>query len=117
MTSKLTLDKTGRVMIPKLLRQELHLGPGDTLRLDSKGEQIILRPLRLKAFLKKEKGVWVYQGGPAVTSVTALIDREREKRLRELVARPRSQPPPSRCRQLRRNPPALYTHWPKCVQA
>ena len=85
MTSKLTLDKAGRVMIPKPLRQELHLGPGDTLGLESKGEQIILRPLRLKALLKKEKGVWVYQGGPTETSVTALIDREREKRLRELM--------------------------------
>ncbi|MGA2878498.1 MAG: AbrB/MazE/SpoVT family DNA-binding domain-containing protein [Bryobacteraceae bacterium] len=53
MTTKLTLDKAGRVMIPKTLRQELHLGPGDTLQLDSKGEQITLRPMRPKALLKR----------------------------------------------------------------
>ena len=54
MTTKLTVDKAGRVMIPKPLRQELHLDPGDTLQLDSEGEQITLRPMRPKALLKKE---------------------------------------------------------------
>jgi AbrB family looped-hinge helix DNA binding protein len=83
MTSKLTLDKAGRVLIPKPLRQELRLGPGDTLQLESEGEQITLRPMRAKALLKKERGVWVYQGESTETSITALIDREREKRLRE----------------------------------
>jgi len=85
MTTKLTLDKAGRVMIPKPLRQELRLGPGDTLQLDSVGEQITLRPLRPKALLKKERGVWVYQGEPTGASVIDVIDRDREKRLRELI--------------------------------
>jgi AbrB family looped-hinge helix DNA binding protein len=85
MTTKLTLDKAGRVLIPKPLRQELHLGPGDILQLESEGEEITLRPARPKALLKKERGVWVYQGEPTESSVSALIDREREKRLRELT--------------------------------
>jgi AbrB family looped-hinge helix DNA binding protein len=83
MTSKLTLDKAGRVMIPKPLRQQLRLGPGDALQLESEGEQITLRPIRPKALLKKERGVWVYQGEQTETSITALIDREREKRVRD----------------------------------
>ena len=85
MTTKITLDKAGRVMIPKTLRKELHLGSGDTLQLESEGDQITLRPLRPKALVKKERGVWVYQGEPAEASVTELIDREREKRLRALM--------------------------------
>lgn len=85
MTAKLTLDKAGRVMIPKSLRQDLHLGAGDTLQLESEGEQITLRPTRPKALLKKERGVWVYQGEPTEATVTVVIDREREKRLRELT--------------------------------
>lgn len=80
--TKLTLDSAGRVMIPKPLRQELHLGPGDTLQLEGEGEQIMLRPVRPKALLKKERGVWVYQGEPTEVSVTDVIDRERQKRLR-----------------------------------
>ena len=85
MTTKLSLDKAGRVVIPKALRQELRLGPGDTLQLESQGDQITLRPLRPEALLKKEHGVWVYQGEPAHVSIPDLIDREREKRLRELL--------------------------------
>lgn len=85
MTAKLTLDKAGRVMIPKNLRKELRLGPGDTLELENEGEQITLRPARAKALLKKERGVWVYQGEATSSDVVAVIDREREKRARELT--------------------------------
>jgi AbrB family looped-hinge helix DNA binding protein len=86
MTTKLILDRAGRVLIPKALRQEWRLGPGDTLQLDTQGEDIItLRPVRPAALLKKEHGVWVYQGGATSAPISALIDREREKRLRELM--------------------------------
>jgi AbrB family looped-hinge helix DNA binding protein len=85
MTTKITLDRAGRVLIPKSLREELHLDPGDTLQLESEGEEIMLRPVRPKALLKKEHGVWVYQGGPTDTSIPDLIDREREQRSREVL--------------------------------
>ena len=85
MTTKLTLDGAGRVLIPKSLRQELHLSPGDALQLDSEDEQITLRPVCAKALLKKEKGVWVYQGELTQASIPDMIDREREKRSRELL--------------------------------
>ena len=85
MTTMITLDRAGRVVIPKTLRKELHLGPGDTLKLESEGDQITLRPVRPQALLKKEQGVWVYQGEPTHTSIPALIDRERERRSRELL--------------------------------
>ena len=83
MTTKLTLDQAGRVLIPKNLRQELRLAPGDTLELESEGDEITLRPVRPKALLKKEHGIWVYQGEPSDASITDLIDRSRESRIRE----------------------------------
>jgi AbrB family looped-hinge helix DNA binding protein len=82
MTDKLTLDKAGRVVLPKPLRDRLQLAPGDTLHLESEGERITLRPVRQNVMLKKELGVWVYQGEPADTSIVDLIDRERENHLR-----------------------------------
>ncbi len=85
MTTRITLDKAGRVVIPKPLREELHLAAGDPLQLESEGERITLRPIRPQAMLKKEYGVWVYQGEPTDASIIDLIDREREKRLRELL--------------------------------
>jgi hypothetical protein len=47
-------------------------------------DQITLRPLCPEALLKKECGVWVYQGEATDVSIPDLIDGEREKRLREL---------------------------------
>jgi hypothetical protein len=45
-----------------------------------------LRPVRPKAMLKKEHGVWVYQGETTNVSITDLIDREREKRSKPVLA-------------------------------
>ena len=84
MTTKLTLDKAGRIVLPKPLRDEMQLGPGDTLQLETEGERITLRPVRPKVTLKKELGVWVYQGEPADASIPDLLEREREKRAGEI---------------------------------
>jgi AbrB family looped-hinge helix DNA binding protein len=79
-TAKLTLDKAGRIVFPKPLRDRLQLAPGDTLHLESEGDRITLRPVRKKVTLKKELGVWVYQGGPMDASIPNLIERDRENR-------------------------------------
>ncbi len=70
MTTKLTLDKAGRVVLPKPLRDELELAAGDVLELESRGEQITLRPVRGNAPLRKERGVWVYRTGRPLTAAT-----------------------------------------------
>ena len=84
MTAKLTLDKAGRVVLPKPIRDRLQLAPGDALQLEADGDRITLRPVRPQAALKKELGVWVYQGQPTDTSLADLLDRVRENRLREV---------------------------------
>lgn len=83
--TKITLDKAGRVLLPKSLRQELQLGPGAALQINRQGDEIILRPVRPKALLKKEQGVWVYQGELTHASILGLIDRERDQRSRDLL--------------------------------
>lgn len=71
MNTRLIIDKAGRVVIPKPLREELHLEPGDALEIDSAGEQIILRPVRGTGPLSKEHGVWVFHTGqPLPASAT-----------------------------------------------
>jgi AbrB family looped-hinge helix DNA binding protein len=85
MATKLTLDKAGRVVLPKPLRDRLQLAPGDTLHLESEGERITLRPVRQNVMLNKELGVWVYQGESSDASIADLIDRERENRNRSVI--------------------------------
>ena len=63
MNTRLIIDKAGRVVIPKPLREELHLEPGDTLEMESAGDQITLRPVRGTGPLIKKHGVWVFHSG------------------------------------------------------
>jgi len=82
MNTRLVIDKAGRVVIPKPLREELQLEPGDTLELESTGEQITLRPVRGTGPLTKEHGVWVFHSGqPLSASATDdMLDLLREER-------------------------------------
>ena len=82
MNARLNIDKAGRVVIPKPLREELHLEPGDSLEMESAGEQITLRPVRGSGPLTKEHGVWVFHTGqPLPASATDDMLRQiREER-------------------------------------
>jgi AbrB family looped-hinge helix DNA binding protein len=85
MTTMLTLDRKGRVLIPKALRRELGLRPGDTLQLKSVGDKIRLRRMRPQALLKKECGISVLQSEPTNVSIADLIDRTRQNRIRSIL--------------------------------
>ena len=82
MSTRLIIDKAGRVVIPKHLREELHLAPGDALEMESAGEQITLRPVRGTGPLTKEHEVWVFQAGqPLPASATdETLQQIREER-------------------------------------
>ena len=85
MPIKVSLDKAGRLVLPKSVRDEMQLGPGDDLLIENEGDRITLRPVRPEGLLKKEHGIWVYQGESSDLSIPKLIDEEREKRLREFA--------------------------------
>jgi AbrB family looped-hinge helix DNA binding protein len=71
MSTRVSLDKAGRIVIPKSLRAELNIEPGDTFELEVAGGEITLRPMRVTAPLTKERGVWVFRTGlPLSASVT-----------------------------------------------
>jgi AbrB family looped-hinge helix DNA binding protein len=84
----ISLDKAGRVVLPKDVRDQLRLEAGDELLVEQADEQIVLRPVRPQATLKKERGVWVYQGGKGSKRLTESLQEEidavREERIREL---------------------------------
>ena len=71
MNTTVTLDKAGRVVLPKMLRDELHLEPGDKLALESEGESVRLRPVRESTPLRKERGVWVFHTGTCLPPAAA----------------------------------------------
>jgi AbrB family transcriptional regulator (stage V sporulation protein T) len=67
MNAKLIIDKAGRVVLPKALRDELHLAAGDALDLSVQGEEVKLRPQRAAPPLQRERGVWVFRSGEPLT--------------------------------------------------
>ncbi|MGH9453317.1 MAG: AbrB/MazE/SpoVT family DNA-binding domain-containing protein [Terriglobia bacterium] len=81
MGAKLTLDKAGRIVLPKPLRDELQLTPGDALEIETCGEEITLRPVRGNAPLRKKRGIWVYRVGEPLRD--ALVQEARRQVRRE----------------------------------
>ncbi len=76
-----TIDKLGRILVPKSVRDRYHLTAGTLLDLeaDTKGVQFSLR--LPKSTLVEKDGILVLQGGPMIDlDVTALINQERESR-------------------------------------
>jgi AbrB family looped-hinge helix DNA binding protein len=87
MLAKLTLDKAGRVVIPKKLRDDLHMAPGDVFQLESTDEKIVLKPVREEATMFKKDGMWVIKTGKPLTveDVNAVIESVREERHRQII--------------------------------
>jgi AbrB family looped-hinge helix DNA binding protein len=84
MAIRVTVDKAGRLVLPKPLRDTLRLTAGSSLELDTEGERIILTPVRPSPALRKEFGIWVFQGPPTEASIPELLNEVRERRLHEL---------------------------------
>lgn len=82
MNATVTIDSAGRVVIPKPLRDELGLAPGDTLSLESDGERVMLRPVRSSSSLRKEQGIWVFRSGRTIAAgeTDQVLDALREER-------------------------------------
>jgi len=81
---ELVIDKAGRVVIPKTVRDRLGLRAGDALELQSEGDSVRLRPARPKTVLCKEHGLWVYCGDSSGVDIINAIEDDRENRVRDV---------------------------------
>lgn len=59
MNAKLTIDRSGRIVVPKRIRDELQLEAGSKLDAETSGDSTTLRPVRRKGRMVKERGFWV----------------------------------------------------------
>jgi AbrB family looped-hinge helix DNA binding protein len=86
----LTIDKAGRIILPKPLPEELRLQAGDTLEVECSGEEITLRPSRGHAQLRKKHGVWVYKAGEPLSDavVRKTVRQVRDEREAQNLGKP-----------------------------
>jgi AbrB family looped-hinge helix DNA binding protein len=85
MANTVSIDKAGRIVIPKPLRDKLGLEAGDDLQIESDGDQITLRPTRPEPLMVKKLGIWVYNGEIPDIDIVDFIDEQREKRALEFL--------------------------------
>ncbi len=60
--SKLRIDKSGRIVVPKPLRERLGLRPGTELEVLDRQGGMLLRVVEERPALVKVDGLWVHRG-------------------------------------------------------
>lgn len=89
MNASVTIDKAGRIVVPKAVREALHLQAGDALVLEFNGERIVLSLAREEIRIRREQGLWVFRSGRPVerSAIRTLIENGRQQRGRDLTSR------------------------------
>ena len=82
MITTISIDKAGRIVLPKPVRDELQLVPGDSLEVESSEDRVILRPARGGGRMRKERGMWVFDSGEPLSAdvVTKTLRKVRDER-------------------------------------
>lgn len=79
-----TLDKFGRIVIPKRVREECGLAPGTVLEIEWGEGRIVLSPRADQPDMVREDGVLVFTG-EAVGDLGGTVEAHRNRRSREVV--------------------------------
>ena len=104
MNTTLTIDKAGRVVLPKPVRDQLQLSAGDSLVLDSADDRIVLRPVREAVGMRKKRGIWVLDIDEPLTlgTVNQTMDEVRHEHEQSVLGRAGSNSPRIKNRSRRR---------------
>ncbi len=85
---ELSIDKFGRVVLPKKIRE--HLGVGLRLKVEVKetSEGILLKPVRQESNLMMKDGILILRGSgkPSNIDWDRLVEDEREERIRKIAS-------------------------------
>lgn len=81
-----TVDRFGRIVIPKRVREDLGLYAGSVLEIEEREDRIVLRVRRDEADLVREDGVLVYTG-EAVGGLEQAVAAHRRGRAFDVAAR------------------------------
>ncbi len=82
----ITIDKAGRIVVPKELRQRLGLKPNTEFEIVDHPEGLLLRVADSKPSLTKVNGLLVHHGRPEHgADLTRIVESVREERLQKTI--------------------------------
>ncbi len=80
------MDKAGRVILPKPLRDRLGLHAGSDLEIQETPEGLTLKSAERQPSMVKEHGLWVHTGKlPREFDIVQAIRDDREDRIRKVA--------------------------------
>jgi AbrB family looped-hinge helix DNA binding protein len=84
--TKMKIDKSGRIVIPKALRDRLGLKPGTELEAFDHQEGMLLRTVEEQPALVKVDGLWVHRGvSQPGANWDRIIQEVREERVESVL--------------------------------
>ena len=79
------MDRAGRLVLPKAVRERLHLVPGAVLSIEVRGDHVELHPIESEPALVEREGWWVHLGRAADDQpLDDAVRRQRKDRLRRV---------------------------------
>ncbi len=82
MRVRVTIDKFGRILLPKIVRDRMGLRPGTPLELETDEEAMSLRLLADEGVIEEEDGLLVFQGESDGTDMDDVLRDLRAGRIR-----------------------------------
>jgi AbrB family looped-hinge helix DNA binding protein len=80
----LKIDKAGRIVLPKPVRERFHLREGSELELEERPDGLTLRPVEQRPSMLRKNGIWVHLGKvPRGFDWNDAVDGVREERIKD----------------------------------
>jgi AbrB family looped-hinge helix DNA binding protein len=80
------IDKAGRIVLPKPIRERLGFRAGMDLEMAESPEGLVLKPARQRPSMVRVNGFWVHQGAvPKGFDWNRFIEEERDDRHRHIL--------------------------------
>lgn len=80
---QVSIDKFGRILIPKELRSHLGIKPGSVFEISERNHEILLKLFVEKPLLQKKGNVLVFTG-EATEDIESELEKLREERFKDL---------------------------------
>jgi len=78
------IDKAGRIVLPKAVRERFRLRDGSELEIEEGSDGLTLKPVEQRTSMIQEKGIWVHLGKvPRGFDWGKVVESIREERMKD----------------------------------